>query len=192
MFNSAIIEVAIGLIFVFSLLSILVTQINTVVINILNLRATRLKEQLDAMLSDPVVRAKILSHPLIRMVETNVEDFLLTNSGKSTRLTEEIARRMTEKQKARVDYIPSETFVDVLVDVLTENVGGKLYESLEEVINKMEPSVQKSQFRQILEKFSFPVRAWTIYVSSSTNWPTRKPSARCSSRSIWSMPRWTS
>ncbi|MBZ0298883.1 MAG: hypothetical protein K8J31_04035 [Anaerolineae bacterium] len=152
MLNSAIIEVAIGLIFVFSLLSILVTQINNVVISILNLRARRLKEQLDIMLSDPVIRAKILTHPLIRMVDAKVSDFILTDSEESARLTEEIARRMTEKQKARVDYIPTDAFVDVLVDVLTERAGGKLYEALEKVINDMDPSVDKSLFRQILRE----------------------------------------
>src|SRR5690606_22070894 len=152
MLNSAIIEVAIGLIFVFSLLSILVTQINNVVVSILNLRARRLKEQLDIMLSDPVIRAKIMTHPLIRMVDAEISDFILTDADEDARLTEEIARRMTEKQKARTDYIPTDAFVDVLVDVLTERAGSKLYEALEKVINEMEPSVEKSLFRQLLRE----------------------------------------
>lgn len=152
MLNSAIIEVAIGLIFVFSLLSILVTQINNVVVSILNLRARRLKEQLDVMLSDPVIRAKIMTHPLIRMVDAEISDFVLTDSEGDARLTEEIARRMTEKQKARTDYIPTDAFVDVLVDVLTERAGSKLYEALEKVINEMEPSIEKSLFRQLLRE----------------------------------------
>lgn len=152
MFNSAIIEVAIGLIFVFSLLSILVTQINTVIINILNLRARRLKEQLDVMLSDPVIRAKILAHPLIQMVDVHVSDFLPTDPEESSRLTEEIAKRMLENQKPQVEYIPRDTFVDVLVDVLTENTGQKLYQALDDVISKMEPSVEKSLFRQLLRE----------------------------------------
>lgn len=148
--NAAIIELAIGLIFVFSLLSILVTQINTIIINILNLRANRLKEQLDTMLSDPVIRAKILTHPLIRMIDTKTGEALLTEPD--TRLSEEVARRMTENKKGQVDYIETETFVDVLIDVLTESTGQKLYEALEEVIDKMEPSVEKSQFRELLRR----------------------------------------
>lgn len=154
MVNSAIIEVAIGLIFVFSLLSILVTQINNVVVSILNLRARRLKEQLDTMLSDPVIRAKILSHPLIRMVDPVVSDAIAAEAadGPKTRLTEQVALKITELQKARVDYIPTESFVDVLVDVLTENVGNKLYESLDKVVSEMEPSVEKSLFRQLLRE----------------------------------------
>jgi hypothetical protein len=149
MVNSAIIEVAIGLIFVFSLLSILVTQINNVIVSVLNLRARRLKEQLDVMLSDPVIRAKTLSHPLIRMVDPVVSDAI---AAQAEGTSAEVALQITELQKARVDYIPTESFVDVLVDVLTENTGGKLYEELEKVINDMPPTVEKSQFRQLLRE----------------------------------------
>jgi hypothetical protein len=149
MLNSAIIEVAIGLIFVFSLLSILVTQINNVIVAALNLRARRLKEQLDVMLSDPVIRAKTLSHPLIRMVDPVVSD-VIAAQAEGTKA--EVAVQITEQQKARVDYIPTESFVDVLVDVLTENTGTKLYEELEKVINDMPPTVEKSQFRQLLRQ----------------------------------------
>ena len=148
--NAAIIELAIGLIFIFSLLSILVTQINTIVINILNLRADRLKEQLDIMLSDPVVRVKILTHPLIRMIDAKTSEFLLDDPN--ARLTEEVALRMTQQKKGQVDYIETDTFVDVLIDVLTESTGQKLYEALEEVVDKMEPSVEKSQFRELLRR----------------------------------------
>lgn len=149
MVNSAIIEVAIGLIFVFSLLSILVTQINNVIVSVLNLRARRLKDQLDVMLSDPVVRAKTLSHPLIRMVDPMVSDEIAAQAAGTKR---QVATQITENQPARVDYIPTESFVDVLVDVLTENTGTKLYEELEKVINDMPPTVEKSQFRQLLRQ----------------------------------------
>jgi hypothetical protein len=150
MFNSAIIEVAIGIIFVFSLLSILVTQINNIMIRVLNLKAARLKAQLDDMLRDPVIRAKILTHPLIRMVDVEISEVLMAED--ETRLTQEMARRLAEKEKARVEYIDTNIFVDVLLDVLTENTGQKLYEALENVIDKMEPSTQKSMFRQILRQ----------------------------------------
>ena len=149
MVNSAIIELAIGLTFVFSLLSILVTQINNIIVRILNLKAERLKDQLDVTLSDPVVRAKLMTHPLIGMIDTEFSKRILRSDE---RLTEEIGLRLTEKQRANVDFIPTDTFVDVLVDVLTENVGKKLYEALDKVVDKMEPSVEKSLFRQLLRE----------------------------------------
>ncbi len=148
--NAAIIEVAIGLIFVFSLLSILVTQINTLIINFLNLKAKRLKEQLDELLTDPVVRAKILTHPLIGMVKTDEGHTILTDPAQT--FNAQTATALTEDKKARVSYIDTKEFVDVLVDVLTSRVGRKLYEELEKVIMSMPPSVEKSKFQELLRQ----------------------------------------
>jgi hypothetical protein len=148
--NAAIIEVAIGLIFVFSLLSILVTQINTVIINFLNLRAKRLKEQLDKTLTDPVIRAKIMTHPLIRMVESTDQEAIMTHPDSN--LTVEQALMLTEGKRARVGYIDSSRFVNVLIDVLTARTGEKLYEELNKLIESMPPSVEKSKFREVLRQ----------------------------------------
>ncbi len=148
--NAAIIEVAIGLIFIFSLLSILVTQINTLIINFLNLKAKRLKEQLDMMLTDPVIRAKILTHPLIGMVEAAEGATIVMDP--SVTLSAQSAESLTEDKKARVSYINSKEFVDVLVDVLTARTGKKLYEELDKVIGTMPPSINKSKFRELLRQ----------------------------------------
>lgn len=148
--NAAIIEVAIGLIFVFSLLSILVTQINTLIVNFLNLKAKRLKEQLELLLTDPVIRTKILTHPLIRMVEAEQGEPIVTDPQQ--RITAQTAIDMTEGKKARVEYIDRKEFVDVLVDVLTTNTGQKLYEELDKVIATMPPSAEKSRFRELLRQ----------------------------------------
>jgi hypothetical protein len=147
----AIIEVAIGLIFVFSVMSILVTQINTVIINFLNLKAKRLKEQLDKMLTDPVIRAKIMTHPLIGMVEADAtKQVILTNPDEH--LSSQAAVGLTENKRAKVSYIQPETFVAVLVDVLTANTGQKLYEELNKAIEALPPSIEKSKFRELLRQ----------------------------------------
>lgn len=160
--NIAIIEVAIGLIFVFSLMSILVTQINTVIVNFLNLKAKRLKEQMDKALTDPVIRAKVYTHPLIGLVENDPNEPITTTSQDAPQeiayttpqdqLTTERAREITEGKRAKVSYIDPVTFVDVLTDVLTANTGEKLYGSLHEAINTMPPTVEKSLFREQLRK----------------------------------------
>lgn len=150
MIGAAIIEVVIGLVFIFILLSILVTQINNIIINLLNLKARRLKEQLDIMLTDPVVRTKILTHPLIGMVETPTSEIVFTNP--TERLTAQQAEDLTSGKRARVSYIPTATFVDVLVDVLTANTGQKLYEELHRLVDRMEPSVEKSLFRDLIRQ----------------------------------------
>lgn len=163
--NIAIIEVAIGLIFVFSLMSILVTEINTVIINFLNLKAKRLKENLDKVLTDPVVRAKIYTHPLIGLVENDPDEPITTATPDAPQevaltipedtITSERARNITEGKRAKVAYIEPSTFVDVLVDVLTANTGEKLYQSLNDAVEKLPPSVEKSQFREHLRKIQY-------------------------------------
>lgn len=160
--NIAIIEVAIGLIFVFSLMSILVTQINTLIINFLNLKAKRLKEQLDKVLTDPVVRAKVYTHPLVGLVENDPNDPTTTTTQDAPQevaltvpeeqLSTDRAREMTEGKRAKVSYIDPPTFVDVLTDVLTANTGEKLYASLHEAVDKLPPTVEKSLFREQLRK----------------------------------------
>lgn len=144
MIGSGIIEVAIGLIFVFSLISILVTQINTIVGNVLDLRARHLKDGLSQLLTDPVIRAKIMSHPLIGMLETRMlpED----------RITAEKAVEMVESKKAQISWIEPQTFVDVLVDILTGDKGQKLYAALTKAVDEMPPSIEKSEIREMIRR----------------------------------------
>lgn len=160
--NIAIIEVAIGLIFVFSLMSILVTQLNTVIVNFLNLKAKRLKEQMDKVLTDPVVRAKVYTHPLIGLVENDPNEPITTTSQDAPQevaltipqdqMSTDRAREITEGKRAKVSYIDPLTFVDVLTDVLTANTGEKLYASLHEAVDKLPPTVEKSLFREQLRR----------------------------------------
>ena len=63
MLDSGIVDVAIGLIFVFSLLAILVTQINTFLGNVLNWRAKTLKTGLQQLLTDKEIQAKVTCAP---------------------------------------------------------------------------------------------------------------------------------
>jgi hypothetical protein len=142
MTNSAIIEVVIGLIFVYSLMSILVTQINTVIGNFLNLRAERLKERIEKLLTDPVIRAKILTHPLIGMVETKMLP--------AERITASDAQDVLSKEKAKVAYIAPETFVDVLTDVLTGGSTIKLYAILNQAVEALPTSIEKSEIRELV------------------------------------------
>ena len=67
-----IIQVAIGILFVFSLLSILVTQMNTFIGNLLNWRAKNLKEGVLLLIGDKELQAKILAHPLIQLVDARL------------------------------------------------------------------------------------------------------------------------
>src|SRR5262245_31768216 len=108
---SSIVQVAIGMAFVFSLLSILVTQINTLILNVLNLRAKQLKEGLLKLVQDKELQAKLLGHPLIRMVDLTV--------SMSEPLTSEQADDIINSPETQVGYIPPTTFVEALIGLLT-------------------------------------------------------------------------
>ena len=140
--NTAIIEVVIGLVFVFSLMAILVTQINNLIMAVLNLRAKELKKGLQGLLSDPQLQAKMLGHPIIQMVRASVPS--------DAELTDQAAELITEEPATRLDYIPATTFVEALTGVLLADSEGGLYYQLQTAINTMPSSVEKSQLREQL------------------------------------------
>ncbi len=139
---SSILEIAIGMVFVFSLLSLLVTQINTLVLNVLNLRAKQLKEGLLHMVSDKELQAKILAHPLIRMVETAVDPKLS--------LTAEQAEDIIHSRATLVDYIPPNTFVEALISLLAAEADNSIFTPLEEAISYLPNNDQKVKLRELL------------------------------------------
>jgi len=144
--GSAILEVVIGLVFVYSLLSLLVTQMNTVIVNVLNLRAKHLKSGLEDLITDPVIRAKLLAHPLIRLIEPAIIP--------EERMTSQSAEQMTEAGKiTKVSYVAPKTFVDVLTDILSSDSGRKLYSALYKAIEPLPNGVQKTQIREQIRQF---------------------------------------
>jgi len=141
MFNSAIIEVAIGLIFVFCLMAILVTQINAFIINILNLRAKQLKEGLQDLITDPDIQAKLLAHPLINMVKTTTLpeiDLSIT-----------AAAQITNTEETKLTYIEPRTFVAALSDVLVSQID-TLYNKLQNGADDIPNSDEKSKIRELI------------------------------------------
>lgn len=142
MFNTAIIEVVVGLIFVFSLMAILVTQINNVITTLLNTRANELKRGLEELLTDPQVQAKVLAHPLIKMVKDTVPA--------GTSLTPQLAENIMNSGVNKVEWIESATFVEALTGVLLTDAEGGLYYPLQMAINGLPSSVAKSRLRELL------------------------------------------
>jgi len=140
MFNSAIIEVAIGMVFIFSLLSILVTQVNSLIINFLNLRARQLKEGLIHMVSDREMQAKILAHPLIRMVPNTV------NPEES--ISKQRSRDIVNMKETRVGYIAPSTFVEALMSLLTQVLSYAL-EAVEDSFGRL--PMRTGQMMPLLE-----------------------------------------
>jgi hypothetical protein len=145
MLDSQIVDVAIGMIFVFSLLSILVTQINTLILNVLNLRAKQLKEGLMHLVSDKELQAKILAHPLIRMVEETVRP--------QDKLNRQEQSDIIEMKPTKVTYIAPSTFVEALLSLLTSESDASIFLSLTDAINALPNDDNKVLLREAVRDF---------------------------------------
>ncbi len=145
MFDSPIVNVIFGLLFIFSLLSILVTQINTLISSVGNWRAKHLKHGISVLITDPVVRAKFLAHPLIRMVPAVVQP--------SAQMAEQDAEAVARASARQVDWIPAELFSQVLLDILNSTAEQALFGMVNEACERMLNGVEKAQMREMLRRF---------------------------------------
>lgn len=144
MLNSAIIEVIIGLIFVFSLTSVIVTQINSVIISVFNLRARHLRTGIEGMLTDPVVRTKFLAHPLIRLISPEITP--------DERLSAQAADDANTGEALRVTSIPPTLFSQALIDVISATASIDLYAQFEETIERDLDGGEKAQMRELVRR----------------------------------------
>lgn len=142
---SAIIEVIVGIVFVYILLSILVTEINTIISNTFRLRARNLRQALDKIIADPVMRAKIYSHPLIQLVE---EQTILPGQ----RISVEDARKVAEGAISAVDWIDSNTFVDVLLSTIKVDADQELFGALLNVVDGMPSGPERRTLRVLINR----------------------------------------
>jgi hypothetical protein len=144
MLDSAILEVIVGLIFIYSLLSIMVTQINTVITNVLNTRAKHLKAGIEALILDPVVRAKFMAHPLIRMIEPEIrpDDVLSAQAADAAAAT----------PPNRITYIPDTLFSQALLDIVATGTPSDLYAPIAIAIETHLNGAEKAKMRELLRR----------------------------------------
>lgn len=113
LFGSGILEVAIGLFFVYFLLSTIASSINELIASALKLRANNLEFALGNMINDPALLRQIVEHPLIRSIGQNASEVrgqsLEPSKGPPTRPVLE----------GKPSYIPSRTFALAVLDALS-------------------------------------------------------------------------
>ncbi len=153
MIEVSVIQLVIGMLFIFTLLSILVTQINTLILNLLNLRAKQLKEGLLRFITDKELQAKVLAHPLVRMVDTTI--------APDRDLSDEEAEAIVYSQPNRVEWLPSSTFVEALVSLLTSKSDQSIYKPLIDAIDALPNGEDKARLREM-------VRELRSFASTST------------------------
>ncbi len=91
--NNPILEVAIGLSFIYLLLALMCTTANEMIAGWMNTRAKTLEQGIARMLGDPALKAKLYQHPLIRS--------------------------LAKSDKDKPSYIPSDKFALALMDLVT-------------------------------------------------------------------------
>ncbi len=147
MSNSAILEVIIGMIFVYSLVAILVTQINTVIANLLKLRAQHLKHAVQQLVTDPTTQARLLTHPLINLVPRPLDP----NREMSEQFAEKVA---DDSGTTSVSWIAPATFAQVLLDLVAAQsaTSNDLYGPLQKIASTVLVGAEKAQIGALLRR----------------------------------------
>ena len=126
MLGATIIEVAIGLIFVYMLMSLVCSAINEVLSQIFKTRARTLEKGIERLLTDKNTREKFYSHPLVQS----------------------LCSKNSKKEKRKPSYISSRVFALALLDTVAPNdpkSADRDFAKLREEIGKIQiPDLQKA------------------------------------------------
>ena len=143
---AAIVQVIIGMIFVYILLGILVAEVNSLVARATRLRAKNLRRALNELIEDPVIRAKVYTHPLIQLVNEPAV-------SPTQRISkEDAAKTASGAIAAKVDWIEAQTFIDVVLNVIKVESDQRLFGALLNVIDGMPPGPERRGLRLMVNR----------------------------------------
>ena len=142
---AAIIQVAAGVIFVFILLSIVVTEVNNLIARATKLRAKNLRNNINQIIEDPVIQAKVYTHPLIQLVKADP-------IAPSRRISPEEAAKVARGAVTSVDWIDPKTFVDVVLNTIKAESDQQLFGSLLNVIDGMPAGPERRGLRAMVNR----------------------------------------
>ena len=142
---AAIVEVIVGIVFVYILLSILVTETNSLLSRATRLRSRNLRNTLDGIIQDPVMRAKVYTHPLIQLVKA---DPVLPNQ----RITEAEAGKIAGGSIGSVDWIEPATFVDVVLKTVKVESDQQMFGDLLNIIDGMPAGPERRGLRLMVNR----------------------------------------
>lgn len=143
----AILQVAIGLMFVFSLLSILVTTLNTVVANLLKTRARFLRQGILTLITDPELQAQFISHPLVRLVRLPM---ISPGYVASAAEAQDAAQQVQNAEVTQITWIEPKMFAQVLTSLLNEKSEISLYDPLLMTVEALPDSAQKERIVDLI------------------------------------------
>lgn len=142
----AIVQVIIGMIFVYILLGILVAEVNSLVARATRLRAKNLRNALNELIEDPVIRAKVYTHPLIQLVNEPAV-------SSTQRISKEDAAKIANGAiAAKMDWIEPQIFIDVVLNVIKVESDQRLFGALLNVIDGMPPGLERRGLRLMVNR----------------------------------------
>jgi hypothetical protein len=137
MFDSDIVEIAIGLIFVYILLSLVASAVTEWISRMAGLRSSNLYDGIENMLQDPQLIKKFYTHPLITPTlkaynrkKDDIEAKLQVELAKQDVDMKEIKKLIANKPS----YISSRNFALVLLEVAQEGSGSQNVKTLQEAL----------------------------------------------------------
>ena len=142
---AAIIQVAAGVIFVFILLSIVVTEVNNLIARATKLRAKNLRNNINEIIEDPVIQAKVYTHPLIQLVKADP-------IAPSQRISQQEAAKVAGGAVGSVDWIDPKTFVDVVLNTIKAESDQQLFGSLLNVVDAMPAGPERRGLRAMVNR----------------------------------------
>jgi len=116
--GSSILEVAIGLVFVYFILSLICSHINEIIAGLFKWRARDLEQGIQNLLCDPDTTQAVMNNPLIKAMGNTRAETLVVRIA--TWL------RGTPIRAGKPSYISSKTFVEALFDQLAPAMDGPI------------------------------------------------------------------
>jgi hypothetical protein len=190
LFGSTILDIAIGMAFVFFLLSVICSTVNELLAGFLKMRARDLEHGIANMLCDPQIASRVLNHPLIKAMgstrtETGVVQFAA--GGDVGSVATSIRRFLSWIMKpfrgawslfgTRKDfagspsYIPSHTFANALLDALDpERPGNILPDIVEQKTRELatETAAATEEVKKRIEDLLKPTEAVLAQINAAT------------------------
>ena len=185
MFGSEILEIVIGLIFIYLLLSLLATTLNEIILsNIMSLRGRLLQKAIRSMLSDTFDPAEDLSdQPAPKGEDVSIAPAPVKDLGVAFYEHPLIYRLAKKGKLGRPSYISRENFAQVVMAILTdESTIKQTFEDLEAGVKRLPFGGTKKILMTLLNyaegdilKFKAAIEKWfDEMMDRATGWYKRK------------------
>ncbi|MFN8531215.1 MAG: hypothetical protein U0670_21645 [Anaerolineae bacterium] len=169
----AIVGVIIGMVLVYSLLSIIVTQVNSLISIMLKTRASHLRDGIAELVSDPEIQAQVLRHPLLNIVTDERQNLIIRVIGALTgrrRVNNAVQAAQSQAaaqavaagqspgplmspQLSGVTSLDPGLFTDALIDTLINNARDRFYAPLELAIRPLPEGAEKAKIKEKISAY---------------------------------------